>query len=229
MIFNVLICARGGSKGLKNKNIKLFNGKPLISWTISLAKKLKEVNNVYVSTDSKKIANISKKYGAKVPFLRPKKIATNLSSEWLSWRHALNFFLKKNIRTDGLIILPVTSPLRRLKDIKKCIRAFKEKKCTIICITDSYRNPYYNMVVKNKYCKLFKFKKKYHVRQKIPKVYDVTTVCFILKPSIIFKNNYLYDDKVYGVKIPKKTSIDIDDITDFKFAEYLKKKDAQLF
>ena len=229
MIFNVLICARGGSKGLKNKNIKLFNGKPLISWTISLAKKLKEVNNVYVSTDSKKIANISKKYGAKVPFLRPKKIATNLSSEWLSWRHALNFFLKKNIRTDGLIILPVTSPLRRLNDIKKCIRAFKEKKCTIICITDSYRNPYYNMVVKNKYCKLFKFKNKYHVRQKIPKVYDVTTVCFILKPSIIFKNNYLYDDKVYGVKIPKKTSIDIDDITDFKFAEYLKKKDAQLF
>ena len=191
-----------------------------------MAKKLKEVENVYVSTDSKKIANVSKKYGAKVPFLRPKNLAANTSSEWLSWRHALNFFSRNKIHTDGLIILPATSPLRRLEDVNKCIKAFKKKKCTIICITDSYRNPYYNMVVQNKYCKLFKFKKKYHVRQEVPKVYDVTTVCFVLKPSIIFKNNYLYDDRVYGVKVPKKISIDIDDIIDFRFAEYLKKNNA---
>lgn len=95
MKFNVLICARGGSKGLKNKNIKFFAGKPLIYWTISLAKKLKEVDEIFVSTDSNKIANISKKYGAKVPFMRPKKLASDSSSEWLSWRHALNYFKKK--------------------------------------------------------------------------------------------------------------------------------------
>tara|TARA_B100000780_G_C21019997_1_gene408770 strand:- start:312 stop:992 length:681 start_codon:yes stop_codon:yes gene_type:complete len=222
MKFNVLICARGGSKGLKNKNIKSFSGKPLISWSISLAKKLKEVENVYVSTDSKKIANISMKYGAEVPFLRPKNLASNNSSEWDAWRHALNFFSKNNIHTDGLIILPATSPLRRLSDINKCINAFKKKKCTIICITDSYRNPHYNMVTQKKFCKLFNYKKKYHTRQEVPKVYDVTTVCFILKPSTIFKSNYLYDDKVFGVKVPKKISVDIDDIIDFKFAEYLK-------
>ena len=226
MKFNVLICARGGSKGLKDKNIKLFSGKPLISWTISLAKKIKEVENIYVSTDSKKIANISKKYGAKVPFLRPKDLAKNNSSEWDAWRHALDFFSKKNIETDALIILPVTSPLRRLSDINKCINAFKKKKCTIICITDSYRNPYYNMVTQKKYCKLFRYKKKYHTRQELPKVYDVTTICFILKPSTIFKSNYLYDDKVYGVKVPKKISVDIDDLIDFKFAEYLKNKNV---
>ncbi len=223
MKFNVLICARGGSKGLKNKNIKFFAGKPLIYWTISLAKKLKEVDEIFVSTDSNKIANISKKYGAKVPFMRPKKLASDSSSEWLSWRHALNYFKKKKIKTDGLIILPVTSPLRRLIDVKKCINAFKKKMCTIICITDSYRNPYYNMVTSNKFCKLFNYKIKYHTRQKIPKVYDVTTICFILKPSTIIKDDFLYDSKVFGVKVPKNVSIDIDDLYDFKFAQFIKK------
>lgn len=223
MKLNVLICARGGSKGLKNKNIKLFAGKPLIYWTISLAKKLKDVNEVYVSTDSKKIASISKKYGACVPFLRPKSLAKDDSPEWLVWQHALKYFSSKKIKTDGLIILPAIAPLRRLSDVKKCINAFKKKSCTIICIADSYRNPYYNMVTNNKFCKLINFKKKFHSRQKTPKVYDVTTVCFILKPSTIFKNNFLYDSKVYGVKVPKNTSIDIDDIHDFKFAEFLKK------
>lgn len=223
MKLNVLICARGGSKGLKNKNIKLFAGKPLICWTISLAKKLKDVNEVYVSTDSKKIASISKKFGACVPFLRPKSLAKDDSPEWLVWQHALKYFSSKKIKTDGLIILPAIAPLRRLSDVKKCINAFKKKSCTIICITDSYRNPYYNMVTNDKFCKLINFKKKFHSRQKTPKVYDVTTVCFILKPSTIFKNNFLYDSKVYGVKVPKSTSIDIDDIHDFKFAEFLKK------
>lgn len=229
MKLNILICARGGSKGIKNKNIKSFAGKPLIYWTISLAKKIKDINNIYVSTDSKKIANISKKYGATVPFLRPKHLAKDTTSEWNVWRHALNFMLKKKIKTDGLIILPVTSPLRNLSDINKCITAFKKKRCTIICITKSHRNPYYNMVLQKKFCKLFKFKKKYYSRQKVPKVFDVTTVCFILKPTTIIKNDYLYDDKVFGVKVSKNSSIDIDDIIDFKFAEYIKKNNEKLY
>ena len=127
MKLNILICARGGSKGIKNKNIKSFAGKPLIYWTISLAKKIKDINNIYVSTDSKKIANIAKKYGAIVPFLRPKHLAKDTTPEWNVWRHTLNFMLKKKIKTDGLIILPVTSPLRNLSDINKCITAFKKK------------------------------------------------------------------------------------------------------
>ena len=90
-----LICARGGSKGLKNKNIKSFCGKPLIYWTIKLAKSIKQIKDVYVSTDSKKIAQISERYGAKIPFIRPKKLATSNSKEWESWRHAIKFFEQK--------------------------------------------------------------------------------------------------------------------------------------
>ena len=148
--FIALICARGGSKGLKNKNIKIFDGKPLIAWTILLAKKVKEIDRVIVSTESKKIANIAKKYGAETPFLRPKKLAQDHSAEWDSWKHAVNFLEKKKEKPTGIIILHATSPLRASRDIKKCIKLFKKHKKTVISISEAYRNPFYNMVKKKK-------------------------------------------------------------------------------
>ena len=78
------IFARGGSKGIPNKNIKMFNGKPLIAWSIDHAKKVKKLKRIIVSTDSKKIAKVAEKYGAEVPFMRPKKLARDTSPEWYS-------------------------------------------------------------------------------------------------------------------------------------------------
>ena len=92
-----LICARGGSKGIPNKNIKLFDGKPLIVRSIDQAKKVKEIDRVIVSTDCEDIAKIAVDAGAEVPFMRPKKLAEDNSSEWLVWRHALEAIK----RTDG--------------------------------------------------------------------------------------------------------------------------------
>ena len=91
-----IIPARSGSKGVKNKNIKLINGKPLIYWTIKEAKKSK-LSQIIVSTDSKKILRISKKFGADVPFLRPKKISKDNTEMTDVLKHALNFFYKKKI------------------------------------------------------------------------------------------------------------------------------------
>ena len=91
----VFIFARSGSKGLKNKNIKKFSGKPLIYWTIKQAKKIKNIDSIILSTDSIKIANLGKKYGASVYFIRPKKLASDNSPEWLSWKHAVKFIQKK--------------------------------------------------------------------------------------------------------------------------------------
>ena len=85
------IFARGGSKGIKDKNIKNFCGKPLIAWSIEMIKSLNLVEKLIVSTDSKKIANIAKFYGAEVPFARPKYLSKDSSPEWLAWRRALNF------------------------------------------------------------------------------------------------------------------------------------------
>ena len=147
-----LICARGGSKGLKNKNIKIFNSKPLIYWTIKIANKLKNIKKLYVSTDSKKIASLSKKFGAEVPFLRPIKLATDKSPEVYTWRHALNFFYKKYNYLPGiLLILPVTSPLRKKEDIIKCINLYRKTKSdAVIAVAESYRNPHFNMIFRDK-------------------------------------------------------------------------------
>ena len=93
MKFHALICARAGSEGIKNKNIKKFKGKPLIAHPIQLAKKIKKFKSISVSTDSKKIANISKYYGADVPFIRSKKLSTSKISEWKVWED----FVKKKI------------------------------------------------------------------------------------------------------------------------------------
>lgn len=224
--FVALICARKGSKGVKNKNIKLFDGKPLIAWSILKAKKIKKISTVFVSTDSKKIREISLKYGAKVPFLRPKRLATDNSPEWKSWQHAIKTLNKKKIYFDNLVVLPVTSPLRDEKDILKCLNLYEKKKKNVITYTEAKRNPYFNMVVKKKggNLEIINNKKKYINRQLAPRVYDVSTVCYVFKVSDVIQQNHLYSKKVVGVEIPRKRSIDIDDEMDFNIALLIKKK-----
>ena len=94
MKLTAFIFARGGSKRIPNKNIKMFAGKPLIAWTIETCLSLDSIERVIVSTDSKKIASIAKKYGASVPFLRPKYLSSDTAGEFMSWKHALNYLKK---------------------------------------------------------------------------------------------------------------------------------------
>ena len=123
-----LIPARAGSKGIKNKNIKLINKKPLIYYSIILAINSKLINEVYVSTDSNKIKNISLKYGAKVPFLRPKKFSEDNSSDLQVFKHFINWY-KKHIKKDidYIVHLRPTTPFRKLVTIEKAIKIIKKK------------------------------------------------------------------------------------------------------
>ena len=91
-----LICVRSGSRGLKGKNLKKIKNKTLLQITIDTAKKIKQIKNIIVSTDSKYYAKLSEKYGAKVLFIRPKYLSTSKSFEWDVWKHAVNFMLEKN-------------------------------------------------------------------------------------------------------------------------------------
>ena len=146
-----IICARGGSKGIKDKNLLTIGGKSLLAQSILIAKKTNMFEKIIVSTDSKKIANEAKKFGAEVPFMRPKKLATSRSPEILSWKHAIIFYRNQKVFFDGIVSLPTTSPLRSLIDIRRVINKFKLKKFdTIVCVTDSSRNPYFNMLEKKK-------------------------------------------------------------------------------
>tara|TARA_B100001059_G_C17816849_1_gene575800 strand:- start:1487 stop:2182 length:696 start_codon:yes stop_codon:yes gene_type:complete len=224
-----VIFARSGSKGIKNKNIKALAGKTLLEWSIEVAKKVKEINRIIVSTDSQKIKKIALKAGAEVPFIRPKHLATDKSPEWLSWIHAIKYIYKDEGKLpDAMISLPTTSPLRNVKDVKKCILEYKKNKSdAIITITQASRNPYFNMVSKNDkgYCNLaINNVDKITHRQKAPLLYDMTTVAYVVNPKFILSKESLFEGKIRSVYIPKKRSIDIDDIIDFEIAEFLKKK-----
>ena len=112
-----LICARGGSKEIKNKNIKFFFKKHLIEWTFKIAKSIKIFNNIYLSSDSKKIIKIAKKYKINVPFIRPSKLARDNTKEIYVWKHMLKFLKKNKNYPDILVVLPPTSPLRKKKHV----------------------------------------------------------------------------------------------------------------
>ena len=120
-----LIPARGGSKGIKNKNIKLFKEKPLIYWSINIAKKCKYINRIICSTDSEVIASIAKQSGAEVPFLRPKEISDDLSTDLEFTEHCLNYLKEKeNYKPDIIVHLRPTYPTRKLKILNETIDIF---------------------------------------------------------------------------------------------------------
>ncbi len=225
-----LICARSGSKGVPNKNIKLLGGKSLIVRSINQIKELKEINRVIVSTDSEEIANIAINAGAEVPFMRPKNLAEDDTPEWLVWRHALESINKiDGGYPDILIIVPVTAPLRTVEDLKNCLIEYQKGNADIIITaTDSHRSPYFNMVKIDKEGManlVISSGETITRRQDTPYVYDMTTVAYVTAPKFVLENDSVFSGKVRHVHIPIERALDIDTQFDFKIAELLLSKE----
>ena len=226
MKYIVLICARGGSKGLPGKNTKLLNGIPLIGWSINVAKKINRASRIIVSTDSEEIAKIAIKYGAEVPFMRPEELALDNSPEWLVWRHAITYLEShEGEKIDNLVVLPVTAPLRTKEDVNNCINEFEKGGVdSIITVSESKRNPYFNMVINdnNGYSSIVNNNTNGITRrQDAPKVFDMTTVAYIVNSNFIKTSNSIFDGNVRSICIPEERAIDIDTALDFKIAEHL--------
>lgn len=226
------IFARSGSKGLPNKNIKLLAGKPLIAYSIEQALATKRIERVIVSTDSNEIAKVALDFGAEVPFLRPYKLATDESPEWLSWRHGLEFLRTSTGSLPQVMVsLPPTAPLRNNQDIENCLNEFeKGDSDVVIAVTDAHRNPYFNMVKTNidgSVSLVNNMKTIISRRQEAPKLYDVTTICYVANPEFVLNHNSIFEGKVKSVYIPINRSIDIDSLLDFQIAEFLKSKEIE--
>lgn len=220
------IFARSGSKGIKDKNIKSFMGKPLIAWSIEHAFAVEAIKQVYVSTDCEKIARIAESYGAAIPFMRPRELASDDTPEWLVWQHAIRE--TNALRTDPLeifISVPVTAPLRIPADIQSCIDEYRlTKPDIVITVTPAKRNPYFNMVrqLENGFVSLVnKPAMTLSRRQDAPQLYDIATVAYVANPNFILTNVSIFDGDVRPVIIPEERAVDIDTILDFKFAELL--------
>jgi len=121
-----LIPARGGSKRLPGKNIRSLGGKPLINWTIEVARGIPEICEILVSTDDAVIASIAKEAGAAVPWLRPIELATDEATSVDVALHALDWFEAEKGAVDGLLLLQPTSPFRRRETVQRGIQLFEE-------------------------------------------------------------------------------------------------------
>ena len=229
-----VIPARGGSKGLKNKNIKKLCGHPLIAWTIKRAKRSKFIKRVIVSTDSKKILNISKKYGASVPFIRPKKYATDKANDFVVLKHAIDFFKNNGEYFDYIIMLQPTSPLRELEDIdnsiKKILKGNFESLVSVSKLDVHHPRFIYSIKDKDNLVPFLKKKRGSDIRrQDIEPLYFLEGSIYISKIKSLMKYKSFYHGKTKSYKMPKWKSLEIDDTEDLDIAElYIKKKKITL-
>lgn len=218
----IFIFARGGSKEIKNKNLIKIKNKPLIYYSIKVAKQIVDKKNIYVSTDSKKIKKIARANGVNV-INRPKKIATGKSPEILSWKHAIKFIQKEIGNFETFVSLPATSPLRKKIDVIKSIKKLKDKTDVVLTATEANRNPNFNMVNKKKngFYDVIISSRRIFNRQEAPKAYDLNTVAFVSKPKFILKCKSIFDGNVDINLVDKRRSLDIDNSHDLKLARML--------
>lgn len=221
------ICARGGSKGVKNKNIKNFKGKPLIYHTISQAKKVKKFTKIVCSSDSKTILKIAKKNKVDYVLPRPHFLSNHKVEKLKVIKHCLiNSEKYFKIKFDYIVDLDVTAPLRSNNDIKKIINLISKKRNVdnILCLTPSRKNPYFNMVEIKKGNKLEIAKrtsKNIHSRQKAPKVYEINAGLYAWKRKGLLKSSSLISKKTGYFIVPNARSLDIDSELDFKVVRSL--------
>ncbi len=224
-----IICARAGSKRLKNKNLKNIFGKPLIYHTINQAISSKVFDEIVFSTDSEKLRKMSVKFGAKSWFLRPRNLSDDKAAKMPVIRHAVLEAEKKfKMKFDYIFDLDVTSPLRKVFDIKNAFSKFvKSKQDMLISGNKARKNPYFNMVEKRSKknsLKLVIKPKKFFVRtQDAPIVYELNASIYIWKREACFKQIGPFCKKTFFYEMPYSRSIDIDSLTDFKMVEFFGK------
>jgi hypothetical protein len=218
-----LIPARGGSKGLPNKNIKLLNGKPLIAYTIEAALQAKEITRVIVSTDYENIKEVALEYGAEIPFLRPNFLATDNSSSLEVFKYTINRLEEEeNIVIDNFVVLQPTSPLRTSKHIDEAISLFKEKEAkAVVSYCKEYHSVFWHKRIDQQGKILDFFEGDYEKnRQEIEETYFPNGAIYVFNKDFLFTTKD-YNKDCYAYVMDRKHSIDIDTIDDFLYAEFL--------
>lgn len=222
------ICVRGGSKGVKNKNIRPLNGLPLIAHTIKQAQESKLFEHIVISTDSDDIANVATKFGAEVFFKRSKELSSDSAAKIPVIKDAfIRSEIYYNTKFDYLIDLDATAPLRSSSDIIKAFEQFKKDDNDILITgVKSRRSPYFNLVeiVDNKVVLSKALKIPIVRRQDAPKCYDMNASIYIWKRESILNENSLFADKTGLYEMSEESMFDIDSELDFEFVEFLLKR-----
>lgn len=222
-----IIPARGGSKGVPKKNIKLLGGRPLIDYSIETAKESKYINRIIVSTDSQEILEIVKSAGLETPFLRPKELSSDLSKDIDYIRHTVNYLKKEEFYIpDYIVLLRPTTPLRSSNIVDNAIeKLFYNKKATGLRSSHKVSEvPYKWFCIDNEFykpiCSEYSLEDTNRPRQSFPEVYLPNGYVDIILSNNI--ENNLFGDKILSFET--NVSYEIDTIEDFEFIEFLLKK-----
>lgn len=219
-----IIPARSGSKGLKNKNIKTLKGKPLLAYTIEAAKDCGLFDEVIVSTDSEKYADIAKHWGATVPFLRSKELSNDTASSWDVVKDVLKEYKLLGKEFDTVCLLQPTSPLRTSNDIIEGYNVMIKKSANfVVSVCEMDHSPLWSNTLKEDHSmeNFIKPEIAKIPRQSIPTYYRLNGALYIIKVDYLMKSEDIYAEKSYATFMSKNNSIDIDDQIDFTIAEVL--------
>jgi N-acylneuraminate cytidylyltransferase len=221
----VIIPARGGSKGVPGKNIKLLNGKPLIQYTIDAAKKVFPSEKICVSTDDLKIVVVAESLGLTVPFIRPEELATDTAGTYEVLLHAIEFYESQGYNPDVLVLLQATSPFRTDKHIKEALELFDDKCDMVVSVKETKANPYFILREENEEGWLVNSKKgTFKRRQDCPEVYELNGAIYVIRVSELKLKSTSEFLKVRKYVMDEVSSLDIDTHIDWKFAEFIVKK-----
>ncbi|MDF2868544.1 MAG: neuA [Anaerocolumna sp.] len=222
-----IIPARSGSKGVKDKNIKLLDGKPLMAYTIEAALLSGIYDEVHVSTDSLEYAEIAKNYGGKVPFLRSPVLSGDNSSTWDAIIEVIQKYESINMDFDLITLLQPTSPLRTCEDIKKAYDIFIMKNAnSVVSICEVDHSPLWCNTLPQD-LSMDNFIKKELLekgRQKLDTYYRINGAIYMFSKEYFMKHKNIYHQNCYGYIMDKYHSVDIDDEMDFLIASTIVNK-----
>ena len=223
-----IIPARSGSKGLEDKNIKLLSGKPLLQYSVEAAINSNIFDCIHVSTDSEKYAEIARGCGADVPFLRCHEFSSDIADSWSVVRFVLEQYKQIGKVFDMVTLLQPTSPMRDAGDIRAAYHLFGEKKAeVVISVSEAEHSPLLmNTLDESLSLDGFINLKEVGRRQNMPQYYQINGAIYMMKTYILDRIFDLYGEKSYAYIMPRKKSIDIDSIIDFKMAEIFLKENA---
>jgi N-acylneuraminate cytidylyltransferase len=218
------IFARGGSKGLPGKNLRIVAGKSLLVRAIETARAVPGIARLFVSTDDALIAAVAEANGVEVPFMRPKHLAGDQVAEWASWQHAVRA-LSTQAKIDVLLVIPTTAPVRHTEDVVGCLDLLlKTGDDVSFAVTPAHRNPYFNMVTLTPAGRAqlaLRGDRAVVTRQSAPPMYDMTTIAYAVRTDFLLAAESWLEGRARALVVPVERSLDIDTEFDLRIAEYL--------
>ena len=222
------VFARGGSKGVPGKNLRLIGGRPLVAHAVIAATSVPTISRLIVSTDDEAIRRAAVEAGAEAPFTRPADLATDNAPEWLAWRHALIECERLGFgdgRIHTLVSVPATAPLRRIEDVAAAIAKLHAGGFDLVLsVTPSRRSPYFNMVVEEDGAVRVVIPQPGDGpmrRQDTPPTFDIATVVYAARRDYVVEAPGLFAGRVGSIVVPEESAVDIDTEFDLEMAAWL--------